>query len=58
MVVEEEEDPFPTTNVERNSSPPIDIMNGVEDEDAKRKRKSTSIWCHIKRKKVIGKLKA
>lgn len=41
-VEEEEEDPSPTTNVKRNSSPPIEGVNGNETGDAKGKKKCTS----------------
>ena len=56
---EEEENPSPTTNVKRNSSPLIEVMNGNETGDAKGKKKCTSYVCdHFNIKKVNGKLKA
>ena len=58
-VEEEEKDPSPTTNVKRNSSPLIEVMNGNEIGDAKGKKKCTSyVWDHFNIKKVNGKLKA
>ena len=58
-LVVEEEDPSPTTNVKRNSSPLIEVMNGNETGDAKGKKKCTSYVCdHFNIKKVNGKLKA
>ena len=33
VIEEEQEDPSPTTNVEGNSSPSIEVVNGDENED-------------------------
>ena len=58
LVVEvEEEDPSPTTNVKRNSSPPIEIVNGNETGDAKGKKKCTSdVWIILIERKLMGNL--